>query len=916
MLALKQKWFNSIQQQLIIGFLILTISPLVVFTYLSFQDSASALNKKAVHSLEDNSKLHMSFIKNWFYYRDIDISLFANLDNTVSLMHSLNIGFASQEASADSFVHSQRYKDIIKHYQLDVANRMHYYKYIYDIFFIDLEGNILFTIVHENDFGTNLNSGIYKDTKFAAAYKTSRQSGKKVYSDMERYGASADGLYSFILSPVMQKGRMIGTVAFQIRPERIYDSLKVASDYKQNSFLVAEDGYLRSSMDTNESSILHKRIESTLIKDFMAKKNEAKVETYINSEGVEVIGMYERVTIMGVTWALVSEIDLNDATKDSYILAKKLLLLLALALIITTIASIYIARRLAKPIGELAKQSKDFASGKEVSVHQIRGNNEIENLSLAFHNMMVEIKSQEINLRFKSNEAMMAVEAKSAFLASMSHEIRTPMNGVIGMLELLKKSSLTDRQYHQVSLAESSANSLLTIINDILDFSKIEAGKLMIESYRFDLLEMLSDLIESLAYKAHNKEIELLLDVTALEYSHIISDANRIRQIIVNLVNNAIKFTELGHVIVKVGIENERLYVSVEDSGIGIPAEKLSTLFDAFTQVDSSTTRRYGGTGLGLSIARRLCELMEGSISAESREGFGSTFRFELPITLDEPIKQIVVDKALSGKKVVILSLIQQRIELLQRQLEKWHMRTFACSDESSLFETLHSHEQIDILFIDSDELENEYNSLVEKIRADVNFSHITIINMVPIVSHHNISYYHEKGYDFYFAKPITLRDLLASLEHLHDDTKREECCEIDDTPLYNWPKETKILLVDDNITNQLVTNGMLEMFDLEADVANNGLEALEILQAHDDYTLILMDCQMPEMDGYEATQAIRNAKAGDAYKNIPILAMTANAMEGDKERCIMAGMSDYIAKPIDSAKLLALLEKWLLSKA
>ncbi len=416
-----------------------------------------------------------------------------------------------------------------------------------------------------------------------------------------------------------------------------------------------------------------------------------------------------------------------------------------------------------------------------------RGSQEVLNLKVSEYVLLVR------KLELAKELAEISTEAKSDFLANMSHEIRTPMNGVLGMLGLLENTSLDPIQLHQVGIAKNSANSLLTLINDILDFSKIEAGKMELEYLPFNLSSELEQVVELMATQAKDKKISLILDTHQLTRNQVIGDPGRLRQIVTNLIANAIKFTAEGEVRVAVKIERltedqGRLHISVSDTGIGIDKLKIRTLFDTFTQADSSITRKYGGTGLGLSIAKKLSQVMGGSISITSKVDVGSVFSFDIIVGLGEDalVKTIVVTSA--------------------NNFDKDH----------------------------------------------------------------------------------------------------------------SWPSQTRILLVEDNPTNQMVAQRMLEIIGLSADIANNGLEALWSMEQALEfapYTLILMDAQMPEMDGYAASTAIREGKAGEVYKTIPIIAMTANAMTGDREKCILSGMNDYISKPISILTLKTTLMKFLNTK-
>ena len=427
-------------------------------------------------------------------------------------------------------------------------------------------------------------------------------------------------------------------------------------------------------------------------------------------------------------------------------------------------------------------------------------NHELGLIGQTFDQLAQTLNAREHSLNQALIKAQDASIAKSQFLASMSHEIRTPMNGVIGMLHLLNQEALNEKQQHYTQVAKSSADSLLTLINDILDVSKIEAGKLDIEIINFDIHELFNDLIATMSHRIESQEVELILDIEGVKEKMVLGDPSRLQQVLTNLISNAIKFTLQGKIIVRASLSTFNKHVSdknasdkssndgsdvfqlhcdIIDTGIGIPNDKLSQLFESFTQADSSTTRKYGGTGLGLSIAKQLCQLMGGDIDVSSDVDRGSQFSFTIKLgRSDAPL---------------------------------------LASPSRDTDKTISSHQQLE-----------QY-------------------------------------------------------------------------------KAQNILLVEDNAINQLVALSMLKNLGLDADVTENGKEAIAKLKESETqyYSIILMDCQMPIMDGFTATKNIRKSDAGDDYKNIPIIAMTANAMQGDREECINAGMSDYLTKPIDE-KLLA----------
>lgn len=545
------------------------------------------------------------------------------------------------------------------------------------------------------------------------------------------------------------------------------------------------------------------------------------------------------------------------------------------------------------------------------------------------------LKRNEILLVAAKDSAEVANRSKSDFLASMSHEIRTPLNGVIGMLSLLEKSNLSHDQIHKLVLAKSSADSLLTLINDILDFSKIEADKLEIESINFNLYEMLSQTTEALAIRAHSKGVDLILDDTEVEHTMVKSDPGRIRQVINNLVGNAIKFTEYGEIAIKVKTvpssgTKVKLICTITDTGIGIPQDKLNSLFDRFTQVDTSTTRKYGGTGLGLAITKKLCRIMNGDVQVSSVVGVGSSFEFQ--IMLEEGYRQSKESTLASLKKVNILIVddSQKSAEVLQKHLQKLGANcNFVTSAQKAIaiMEQNHSvDESFDFALVDMYMPSIDGIELCKKIRSDKRFANTKIILMSPITESGLAEKIKNSGFAAYTTKPVVLPNLIkiidtlvnkefdASAEMLTTANLLRESKNIKGNN-WRWPENSRILLVEDNHVNQEVAIGILDEFNISCGIAGNGIEALNELKSaprDEPYTLVFMDCQMPDMDGYEATQLIRQGNAGKSYIDVPIIAMTANAMRGDREKCLNAGMSDYLTKPIEPGAILSVLTKYL----
>lgn len=539
-------------------------------------------------------------------------------------------------------------------------------------------------------------------------------------------------------------------------------------------------------------------------------------------------------------------------------------------------------------------------------------------------------------------DAEAAVNVKSEFLASMSHEIRTPMNGVIGMLNLLMRDPLPSEQLRRAKLANSSAHALLNLINDILDFSKVDAGKLELESLDFNLCDELGELAESMAIRAQEKGIELILDTIDIEHSMVRSDPNRLRQILTNLVGNAIKFTDTGEISIHCKLQeinnSELLFIAqVVDTGIGIAGDKIPSLFESFTQVDTSTTREYGGTGLGLAITKRLCALFNGGISVRSNEGQGSCFEVSLTLQSSALSQPISLDKKITKTKVLIVDDNFLNAETLTTQLQRWNINATAIhSAELALDTCRNTSTPYDLIVIDRKMPRKDGISLGAEIHALKQYQDTPLILMKEMSDDINAKDLSMLGFQAIFPKPMTTRDLLSALgissnnqeqhsvlrpeQHYANTYKNTDRKNTDYpgpgsvTKAIKWPPNSRVLLVEDNSINQEVALGILEDLGLETDVVNHGGEAISALNTTGWYNLILMDCQMPTMDGYEASRQIRQGLSAGDYCNTPIIAMTANAMVGDREKCLAAGMSDYLAKPIEPDSLEACLNRWLMN--
>ncbi len=521
---------------------------------------------------------------------------------------------------------------------------------------------------------------------------------------------------------------------------------------------------------------------------------------------------------------------------------------------------------------------------------------------------IVEREKTELALAKARDEAVEGSRLKSEFLANMSHEIRTPLNAIIGLTNLLVDTSLNFEQKDFLQTINASGNSLLAIINDILDFSRIEANKLELEEHPLLLHECVEEALDLLAQKAFDKGLELAYFLDTDLPKMFLGDITRLRQILVNLLNNAIKFTESGEVILFIDGQPRdaqyfELHFAVRDTGIGIPEDRLNRLFNSFSQVDASTTRKFGGTGLGLAISRRLANLMGGEMWVESTEGVGSTFHFTIVVeafvdTLNS--EQEHTHLPLQNKSVLIVDDNETNRLILSRQVQSWEMQPTAVSSGAEALKLLQSDHTFEIAIIDMQMPEMNGVELGQAIQA------MNLENRFPMIMLSSIGTRPKAAEKPLFAnyatkpvKPSLLKRalLLALNEGATNETQQSESTQ---TPQYSKQYPLKILLAEDNLINQKVAINMFKRYGYRPDIAGNGLEAIQALHRQD-YDVIFMDVQMPEMDGIEATKKIIQQWK---EKRPRIVAMTANAMSGDRERFLSAGMDDYVSKPVKMDEL------------
>ncbi len=784
-----------------------------------------------------------------------------------------------------------------------------------DVYLVSGEGDVVFSLQHGPELNTNLLDGTLDTSGFADAFSLSTSMFGAKFVGFQPYAAANNSYAAFFSVPIFSGGMLQGALVARFRKDVLFEFAEDYTGlYQSGETMLAKtdiNQVLLVAPLRHDNKAAYTRTVSTSDVDptgiVLAVSGKMGSGTYFDYRSKRVVAAWRYIPKL--KWGIVVKLDEVEALAEGQHLVNNLIIEIAISLVVVVFIAIVFAHKLSTPVIRLLGATRNIADGDLDQKLEITSRDELGQLGTSFNEMAQELRHSE-------ERANAAAIAKTQFLSTMSHEIRTPMNGVLGTVQLLEDTGLSDEQREYVSTINSCGNNLLVIINDILDFSKLGSVAVELESIPFNLESLGQECLELVLPNALENGVELVLDYQPGMPYFFYGDPSRLRQVILNLVGNAIKFTKDGIVCFRVRCESNEagsymITIDVEDSGIGIEPDKLDRLFDEFSQADQSTSRQFGGTGLGLAISKKIVELMQGQITAKSNWGEGSRFRMQISLQESES-PEAIPQVDLKGKRVLVVGERDANRRVMQRLLEYYGIESLDWDFSEDIVDKLskvHSRKGIDIVMVFQGADTEAKLSFGKNLSKQRDLQDVKLMLLATVGFRGDRVEFEAAGYDAYLSLPCSrdgLRCMLESLLQNHQSGQMLTHYSVQDIPKSELKDERfcgHILLVEDVLANQMIAHKMLSSLGFEVDIANDGQEAIDLFEAQS-YNLIFMDCLMPNVDGYQATEVIRERET--SKQRLPIVALTANASVEDQDRCRQAGMDGVVTKPFRKSDLIA----------